>query len=349
MGNIFKTLGLDDLARKFLPGIGNTIADVMVGLPMGQKSGPGAGEGNFLNNVSMGPNPGRMSNEDYQHNQNLLDSSNPREIARTGSFLEGVAPSQGRAWNTYQDETYGADTDRAIERTQKTGDALGMSPWEVMGLQGSTPLAPTPAGPTRGSGESYLGQMTPLAIAKMNNETALKQTEMNNNTSLKQTEMQTAGGEAAKSQIAKNKQDMAESASRILQQEATTAKTFQDIEAQAQTMIVQVVETALKSLPEETLTIGGYNRRQRQGAGDVLRQLANRGQGTYDADKVRQWLSKFGQNEMRQLADDLQWWGKLDQGVNTVGKGIGALSEGAGAFLKGITGASKYTHELKDF
>lgn len=353
MGNIFKTLGIDDLVRS-IPVVGKVAGDFLSGIPLGQKSGPGANSGNILDAITSntGPTQGRISNEDYQFNQDLLDSSNPREIARTGNFLEGVAPSQANAYNTYQDQTYQADTDRAIGRTQQTGEALGMSPWEVMGLQGATPLPAGPISQPKASGEGFLSQMTPLAIAKMQNKTTLDVAKMNNETALQQTAMQTGNA----MDIAKYGQEgpeatqrIAESAARILLQEAQTAKTFQDTEAQAQNMIVQVVTTALNSLPVENLSIGGYTRTQRQGAAPVLRQLATRGQGTYDADKVRQWLKGFNQNEMSQLADDLRWWGKYSQGADMLGKVGGIANNLSGAFLKGMTGASKYTHELKDF
>ena len=154
MGNIFKTLGLDDLVRTITV-IGKTAGDFLAGVPMGQKSGPGAGQGSFLGDMTTGKTEGRMSNEDYQFNQDLLDSSAPREAKRTntiadittpneiknrGAFLEGVAPAEANAYNTKQDLTYAADTQRDIARTKAQSEQLGMSPWELKGQSGATPL-----------------------------------------------------------------------------------------------------------------------------------------------------------------------------------------------------------------
>lgn len=250
MGNIFKTLGLDDLARS-IPVVGGGIANFLTGLDMGQKNG-GSGTG-----IQFGPNQGRMSNEDYQHNQNLLDSSNPREIARTSSFLEGVAPSQGRAWNTYQDATYGADTQRSIDRTKQTGEQLGMSPWEVMGLQGATPLSPASPTQPKASGESFLGQMTPLAIAKMNNKTAIQQAKIAQDTALQTTAMQTAQADTA------NRRSTAEGRLPEHQAQAAAAQanaaiaqvglTEAQTDLQVQDLVLKVIRLAYEILPREQL------------------------------------------------------------------------------------------------
>ena len=98
MGNIFKTLGIDDFFRDNVPFVGGTVANFLAGQGGTQAQG-------YLGNLTAGPTAGRISNEDYQFNQDLLDSSNPREIARQGAFLEGLAPSQAKAYNTYQDTT----------------------------------------------------------------------------------------------------------------------------------------------------------------------------------------------------------------------------------------------------
>lgn len=250
MGNIFKTLGLDDLARS-IPVIGGGVANFLTGLDMGQKNG-GSNTG-----IQMGPNPGRISNEDYQHNQNLLDSSNPREIARTNAFLEGVAPSQGAAWNTYQDATYDADTQRAIDRTKQTGDQLGMSAWEVMGLQGSTPLSPgTPTQP-KASGETFLSQMTPLAIAKMNNKTAIQQAKIAQDTALQTTAMQTSQADTAnRRSTAEGRLPENQAAAAAAQANAAIAQvglTEAQTDLQVQDLILRVVKLAYDILPREQL------------------------------------------------------------------------------------------------
>lgn len=133
----------------------------------------------------------QISNRDYQHNQNLLDSGNPREIKRQGAFLEGLAPSQGAAYNTIQDATYAQDTQRQTDRIQTMGDQLGMSPWEITGSPGSNPL-PSPTGPApQNNNAQYMGNLVQLKTAEMANKTQLAIAQQNNETALQQTAMQT--------------------------------------------------------------------------------------------------------------------------------------------------------------
>jgi hypothetical protein len=46
-----------------------------------------------------------------------------------------------------------------------------------------------------------MSQLTPLAVTKMNNETALKTTQMNNDTALRMNDQNTAGGALPKANI----------------------------------------------------------------------------------------------------------------------------------------------------
>ena len=180
----------------------------------------------------------QVSNRDYQHQQNLLDSGNPREIRRQSAFLEGLAPSQGAAYNTIQDATYAQDTQRQTDRIQTMGDQLGMSPWEITGSPGANPL-PSPTGPApQNNNAQYMGALTQMAasanqsktqlkIAAMNNDTALRQTQIQadtalatnaatNQTSKENVMVQTANGQVPFSQLSLNAQNLLESQSRVI-------------------------------------------------------------------------------------------------------------------------------------
>src|SRR5690242_9865393 len=110
-------------------------------------SGGGGGGGDIastlFNTLIAGASGGFKQRPQWRDLQFMNDATNrlwPDEIKRQGQFLQGIAPSQAMAYNDYQDRTYSEDTNRQINRIQQTGDALGMSPWEVTGAPGSSPL-----------------------------------------------------------------------------------------------------------------------------------------------------------------------------------------------------------------
>lgn len=211
----------------------------------------------------------RLSNSDYQHMQNLADSGNPREIARQNQFLAGVTPQNAMSYNQYQDMTQPADTDRTIDRIQRTSTALGMSPWELTGTGGASPLPSPSMGPQQGTGQAkeFMAQMTPLAVAKLGQETALKTTAMNNATQEKIAGIQTGtqkdiavygqtGPEAqarianAMSQLPINAQQVVNmQAQKILTTEQTNLAKDQQQQTQETTKGV-TLENALKSFRE---------------------------------------------------------------------------------------------------
>lgn len=203
-----------------------------------------ASGGSFLKDIASmatmfsGGLKSQVSNRDYQHQQNLLDSGNPREIRRQANFLQGLAPAQGAAYNTIQDATYAQDTQRQTDRIQTMGDQLGMSPWEITGSPGSAPL-PSPTGPAPANNNpQYMGALTQMATAANQNKTQLKIAAMNNDTALRQSQIaadtakatnaatnetskenvliQTANGLEPFSRLPLNAQNILESQSRVL-------------------------------------------------------------------------------------------------------------------------------------
>lgn len=167
--------------------------------------------GNSLTQALFGRQD-RISNRDYQFYQDLADSGNPREIARQNEFLEGVTPTNIAQYNAYQDGTYQQDTDRQLDRIGDIGKATRMSPWELAGVGGATPLPSPDFGTSQGTGggqtAQFLSQLTPLKIAEMNNQTQLATTAMNNQTAKDINSQNTAGGELPKTQNDKLRQDI---------------------------------------------------------------------------------------------------------------------------------------------
>ncbi|TWW08256.1 hypothetical protein E3A20_26130, partial [Planctomyces bekefii] len=75
----------------------------------------------------------RISNEEFQWNEEMANEHNTNEIGRQSSFLTGMVPAQSSSYNAHQDATYGQDTQRQIDRIKDVSGQLGMSPWELNG------------------------------------------------------------------------------------------------------------------------------------------------------------------------------------------------------------------------
>jgi len=269
MGNIFKTLGLDDLARS-IPIIGNAAGDFLGGINMGQTSGPGAGGPNFLS--QLGPNKSRISNEDYQHNQNLLNSSNPQEASRQNEFLRMVTPTNADMYNEYQDATQPEDTQRQINNIKSKSEALGMSPWEITGSGGSTPLPAPQSGPqqSKGDGSSFLSALAPLKIAELNNKTALQQTKMQTDTQKYVADQSTNKGELPKQQTLKAAAETVTEAFRPGNISADTGlKTSQSAVAE-NSIVLNSIATILSALPTTNIDLGMFKSQSREGYQQVL-------------------------------------------------------------------------------
>jgi|NOAtaT_7_FD_contig_123_36267_length_5352_multi_4_in_0_out_0_8 hypothetical protein len=182
--------------------------------------------------LGIGSNQSRIRREDFDHHQNLADVANPREIARQSAFLEGIAPAQAGAYNTYQDATHGQDTQREITRMQAMAPVqaqtdlqymdtvyAGTSPWERLGSNAAPSIsapAPTDYRSQGTDSQGFLQALVPLLTSQMNNDTQLKTaliqaqtskevagvqsdtsiktTGMTNDTSKEIVDVQTAGG-----------------------------------------------------------------------------------------------------------------------------------------------------------
>lgn len=190
-----------------------------------------------------------QSYDDFLKKQRWLDEGNPREIARQRTFLQEMAPAQAAAHNTFQDATYGADTQRSIDRIDQTSTALGMSPWEVLGKQN---VAPAPAAPAQqqGDAQGLLSQMVPLKVAEMSNRTALAQTAMQTDSAQRIAAMQTAGGQTATSQVELNKAATELSKANQALAVASERKTNTEQYRTAQAVSIDAMEALYRILPQ---------------------------------------------------------------------------------------------------
>jgi len=250
-------------------------------------SGAGQAAGSAIgNSVFSNLNSGitRVRREDVDHNQNMADLINPREIRRQGEFLSGIAPYQADAYNTYQDQTFSADTARQGERIstlmpiQAQADLdyqntvyAGTSPWERLGSNASPSLqapSPTRGGPDAApDGAAIMSQFLPLITAQIQADTA-KSTAMINATSqqnvaktqqetaLKTTGIQTADGALPTNQAAQAAAQTLLTEAQKSNVEASTEKTSAETEKVRQETSISAAAAMLDAMPSETIDLG---------------------------------------------------------------------------------------------
>lgn len=163
---------------------------------------------NMLGSWATGGFKGRPQWRDLNFMNDVQNRLWPDEIKRQGQFLEGLAPSQATAHNTFQDQTYLADVTRKTQGIQQMSKDLGMSPWEITGTGGAaTPLPSMPSQPSGGGGQmgQFLQGIMPLKLAQMQNMTALKIAQMSNETQRYGIDMSGGQSPQAKQQIAASK------------------------------------------------------------------------------------------------------------------------------------------------
>lgn len=207
---------------------------------------------NTLIAAATGGFKGRPQWRDLQFMNDAQNRLWPDEINRQGQFLEGVAPSQAAAYNTYQDETYMRDVTRRTEGIKAMGDSLGMSPWELTGQGGAA--APLPSAGSAGAqqGNSSLPQflqaIMPLQLAKMQNATQLRIAKMSNDTQRYGIDMAGGQSDMAKAQIR-------QIASNIKLQDIQHSNGVKDLDVKNQGMVVQTLDAILRAMPKDTLSL----------------------------------------------------------------------------------------------
>lgn len=202
----------------------------------------------------------RISNEEFVWNEEMADMHNTNEIGRQSSFLAGMVDPEANAYNSYQDQTYGQDTQRQIDRVKSTAEQLGMSPWELNNGSAATP-APSGdflSGKTKNTSDADpSGQM--IAMKQM--ETQKDIAAMNNTTALQQTAMQTGNSRylaedtpQARAGVALTKQQEQNGKAQQLLTDAETAmKTNQNIAA-VRSSLMDTAQAFFNMQPKMTFT-----------------------------------------------------------------------------------------------
>lgn len=343
---------------------------------LGQISSGMSGIGSFLSGVSsigglLGMGKDRISNRDYQFYQDLADSGNPREIARQGQFLEGIAPSQATAHNTYQDATYAQDTARTTDRIKTMGEDLGMSPWEIMGQQGSTPL-PTPAAPQNQGGQ-FLSQLVPLKIAEINAKTQLATAKLQSDTALETTEMQTSASRygtdvqadtartVANIQTANGKVPVSQAELNAQQQMESMAREgliYDQQRAVNNEMYINTAKTLAEFAGKTRFSIPGIYERTQQNNAKGLSAILDLTGGDSSDERITQYIASMSKDEFAELNKDLEHVQEfIALGVAAGAKGA---ASGIGGFLGGLfteehterddnSGKSSYTQRRTRF
>lgn len=324
-------------------------------------TGGGSG-GSFLgqafNTLVAGATGGFKGRPQWRDLQFMNDATNrlwPDEIKRQGQFLEGLAPSQGAAmetlaphqaaaYNTYQDATFGADTARQTDRIKSMASGLGMSPWEITGAGGATPL-PSPSGPMpqgaqgRNPMPDFLSALTPLKIAEMSNKTSLMQTKMQSDTQRYIADQQTGKGGVAQAQI-----EQAAATVENLRQATKTGKASESLlwtqgYAAENEAALSTIRTLAQYAGQTSVEFMGYKSTTTNQFPALVRlyqKMTNTNTLAGNQDNLGQLIAQMPADEWAKVNRD------IDRVASIVAKGTKDLVTGAGEninnFLKGLTG-----------
>lgn len=284
---------------------------------------------NTLVGAATGGFKGRPQWKDLQFMNDAQNRLWPDEIKRQGAFLQGLAPSQAAAYNTYQGATYQGDTDRQVDRIKDMSAGLGMSPWEITGAGGANPL-PSPGPPQGQQGRSampeYLSALVPMQIAKQQNKTALMTTKMQTDTQRYIADQATGQGKLPLKQIEGI-------ASQIDLNQITGSNGLKDLDTKQQNMVVQIFQTLLQAMPKDTLQLPGLSSTSTPGWRQLAKKMFSDSQVFKgDSGRLDQALSSLSPDD----------WGTLKRIIietaTSAAKGGQDMMKGVGDFLGSLTG-----------
>lgn len=288
----------------------------------------------LLGSLAAGGFKGRPQWRDLQFMNDAQNRLWPDEIKRQGTFLEGIAPSQGKAYNAYMDETYSADTARQTERMQTMAKSLGMSPWELTGAPAAAQLPPGPS-QQQGQGQmsSFLQGVMPLQLAKLQALTQLQSTKMQTDTQKYVADQSTGKGQVATSQIAETAQRIKESASRIDLNQIQGVSLYSQVDKNNRDNIIATVRAIMDYQPQTSVGTGGLTTTQRENANAVLRLLGL--SGTTAGANLQEIDKRISQLPPDQFARLKRLFRNIAEGTADM---IDSAGKGIGDFLKGIGG-----------
>lgn len=318
----------------------------------------GTGGSNLFNLLSGWATGGFKGRPQWRDLQFMNDAQNrlwPDEIKRQGDFLEGLAPSQGKAmetlapyqagaYNTYQNATFGQDTARQTERIKSMASNLGMSPWEITGAGGATPL-PSPSGPMpqgaqgRSPMPDFLQGLMPLKIAEMQNKTSLMTAKMSNDTQRYIADQQTGKGGVAQAQI-----EQAAATVENLRQSTKTGHASENLiwtQAQAaeNETALSTIRTFAQYAGQTSMEFMGYKSTSTNNFPALLKlykQMTNTATLQGNQDHLADLIRAMPSNEWKQINKD------IDQVVEIIAKRGSDMISGAGKaisdFMTSMTG-----------
>lgn len=316
---------------------------------------------NVLTSWATGGFKGRPQWRDLEFMNDVQNRLWPDEIARQGDFLEGIAPSQGRAmetlspyqanaYNTYQDATYGADTQRQTDRIKTMASQLGMSPWEITGAGGATPLpSPGPSAPPPSRGENnmpaFLSGITPLATAKLQAQTALATTKMQTDTQRYVADQQTQGGKLPQAQIEQAAAAAQQAKALTEQTGAQTNLIWTQAQAAESDMALRTIETFARYAGTTTVSIPGYTStttNQLKDLAQLYQQLTDTAPLADRQEALKGLIKKMPADQWAKINRD------IDRVSSMIAKGTQDFVTGAAnnvhAFLDGIVGNNDHKH-----
>lgn len=282
---------------------------------------------------------GRPQWRDLEFMSDASDRLLPAEIERQNKFLAGVTGQQAASYNQYQDATYQQQVGRETAGIKSMSAELGMTPWELAGQGGSAaPLpAPNPQQPQRDSG-AMLSAVVPMQVAQQQAKTAVATTAMNNQTALEIERLRQGGGEAAKAGIANTKQQTAESASRVLLNQANEGLIGVQTRAQQNKMVLDTVATLLSALPQTTVDTGLVRSTHYEG-GEQIKEFIGKYAALFEFnnnDDLAKSISKMPKQQFDNMMEDLMGIAGL------LAKG-GQMAKGAAGFLGGVANTARNT------
>lgn len=249
-------------------------------------------------------------------------------IARSNLFLEGTTPTNAAAYNTYQDATFGADTQRQADRIKTMGKELGMSPWELTGKTNTTPVQSF--GDQKAADTQFLSQQMPLKIAEMQSRTQLANTFLQAQTQKEINSQNTVGGELPK-------QQRIESAARTVNANASSEREWQNI-------TLDMVRTLADIAPKERIKTPFYDRESIAG-GTTLRNFIGKTQDLDGNRPITDAIAGLNTDVTEELMREIK--GLAKQGLDAA-KNAGQGLQDAGNAIKGAwDNAAKFLGNLK--
>lgn len=274
----------------------------------------------------------RVSQGDYDHYQSLLNSSADDEALRDATRHNSFAN------NTMREDLarYGESQPflRGVDREQNTLDSqarassdkaymdevyAGTSNWERLGSSAAPSLAMSgPSKPNSGRPQEsgFLGQLTPIISAKMQNETqeSVAKTSQRTAESVAQIQGQTARDVASINTAGGTlpEQQKLESASRVLlqqaqtwQAEATAGKTQVETAAVRQKMQIDAIASFLSASPTEIIDLGLLKYTHKPGWKSIISVLTKAGNDQTRQQDLAQALANVPDSDFTGIKRDV--------------------------------------------